>query len=250
MSGLLEGKTAFVTGGARGLGRAIVERFAAEGANGVAFDTESCGQDLPARWLEQRGDVTAESDLQTALAQCANKHGQLDVVVANAGVVPPWRETETLDLEEWDRVFAINVRGVVATIKHAVPLMKTNGGSVVAMGSLNSHRGHESQCAYTASKHAVLGIVRAVAQDLGRYGIRVNALGPGPIATEALVDRVEGRAREGHPDATAVLEAFAAQTPLGRMATAEDVAGAALYLASDLSAGTTGHLVPVDSGLA
>lgn len=250
MSGLLNGKVAFVTGGARGLGRAIIDRFAAEGANGIAFDTESLEQELPSGWFGMCGDVTAESDLQHALARCAEQYGRLDVVVANAGVVPPWRETETLDLDEWDRVFAVNVRGVVATIKHAVPFMKTSGGSIVAMGSLNSHRGHESQCAYTASKHAVLGIVRAVAQDLGRYGIRVNALGPGPIATEALVERVEGRAREGHPDAATVMKTFAAQTPLGRMAMAEDVAGAALYLASDLSAGTTGHLVPVDAGLA
>lgn len=249
MTGLLDGKVAFVTGAARGLGRAIVDEYAASGATGIAFDLDASTRALPAGWFELRGDVTVESDLKSAFATCMDQYARLDVVVANAGLVPPWSETEHLDMDEWDRVFAVNVRGVAATIKHAIPFMKAGGGSVIAMGSLNSHRGHASQCLYTATKHAVLGIVRSVAQDVGRYGIRVNALGPGPIATEALVDRVRVRAKEGHPDPDEVMETFAAQTPLGKMATAEDVAGAALYLASCLSDGTTGHLVPVDSGL-
>src|SRR5262249_54511708 len=173
--------------------------------------------------------------------------GRLDLVVANAGIVPPWRDAEAVDLEEWDRVFAVNVRGVMATIKHAVASMKGRGGSIVAMGSINALLGHGKQLAYTASQHAVLGIVRAAARDVGRFGIRVNALCPGPIATDALLRRVRQRAEEGGPAVEETLRRYG-DTALGRMATAEDVVGAALFLASELSSGVTGQLLCVDAG--
>ena len=197
----------------------------------------------------QRGDVAKEDDVTRTVARVREDFGRLDVAIANAGVVPPWRDTETIDLAAWDWVFAVNARGVMATIKHAVPLMKENGGSIVAMGSTNSWVGHPKQAAYTASKHAVLGIVRAAARDVGRFGIRVNALCPGPVATDALLARVRRRADEGGATVEETLRRYG-ETALGRMVTAEDVVGAALFLASDLSAGITGHLIPVDAGLA
>jgi NAD(P)-dependent dehydrogenase (short-subunit alcohol dehydrogenase family) len=163
--------------------------------------------------------------------------------------VPPWRETEAIDLDDWDAVFAVNVRGVMAAIKHATPLLKREGGTIVAMGSMNSARAHARQCLYTATKHAVLGIVRATALDLGRHGIRVNAVGPGPIATAALLERMRARAASGGPPVEDALRA-AGDTALGRMATEDDVANTVLFLASELSGGTTGALVPVDGGLA
>jgi NAD(P)-dependent dehydrogenase (short-subunit alcohol dehydrogenase family) len=246
---LLEGKVALVTGGAQGLGRAIVEGFAAAGARGLLFDLLPAGDPLPSGWSHQTGDVAKEGDVARAVARVREDFGRLDAVVANAGIVPPWYDTEAIDLAEWDRVFAINARGVMATIKHAVPLMKEHGGSIVAMGSTNSWIGHAKQAAYTASKHAVLGIVRAAARDVGRFGIRVNALCPGPVATEALLARVRRRADEGGATVEETLQRYG-DTALGRMATAEEVVGAALFLASDLSSGITGHLIPVDAGLA
>jgi NAD(P)-dependent dehydrogenase (short-subunit alcohol dehydrogenase family) len=144
---------------------------------------------------------------------------------------------------------AVNVRGVAATLKHAVPHLKTRGGSIVLMASTNAAVSHPRQMLYTASKHAVLGIMRAAALDLGRYGIRVNALAPGPIATEALIGRLDARAAAGGTPADEALAAFATQTPLGRMATAEDVARAAVFLASDMASGVTGRMLPVDAGL-
>ena len=174
------------------------------------------------------------------------RFGRLDTVVANAGLVPPWHDTEAIDLGEWDRAFAVNARGVVATIKHAVPRMKP-GGAIIAMGSTNSWQGHGKQAAYVASKHAVLGIVRAAARDVGRHGIRVNALCPGPIATDALLGRIRRRAETGGASVDETLRRYA-DTPLGRMPTVKDVAGAALFLASDLSSGITGQLIPVDAG--
>ena len=250
MSGILDGKVAFVTGSATGLGRAIVDAFAEAGASGIGFDIVADANSLPPGWIAINGDVGDEENLAAALARTRDEYGRLDSIVANAGIVPPWSDTESIELDEWDRVFAVNVRGVLATIKHAVPLMRDHGGSIIAMGSLNSRRAHGRQCLYTATKHAVLGIVRATALDVGRYGIRVNALGPGPIATEALLDRLRSRTEQGEPPVEAVLERFAGDTALQRMATVSDVAHAAVFLASDLSSGITGQLLPVDAGLA
>jgi NAD(P)-dependent dehydrogenase (short-subunit alcohol dehydrogenase family) len=164
--------------------------------------------------------------------------------------VPAWTETAELDLGELDRVLAVNVRGVAATLKHAVPSLKERGGSVVVMASLNAHRAHPRQHLYTVSKHAVLGLARSAALDLGRFGIRVNALAPGPVATDALLERIALRAAAGGLPVGDALDEAAAETALGRMVTEDDVAGAALFLASDLSAGITGTLIPVDAGLA
>lgn len=249
MSGLLDGRIAFVTGGAVGLGRTIASHLSAAGADGLVLDVVDHCPELPDGWVSLQGDVALESDIERAAAEVAARFGRLDIVVANAGLVPPWHDTENLDLEEWERVFAVNVRGVAATLKHAVPLMKRQGGSIIAMGSLNSRRAHPSQCLYTASKHAVLGIVRAAALDLGRYGIRVNALGPGPVATDALVERVNDRAAKGGPAAEDAFGSYAAETALGRLVSEDDVARVALFLASEASSSITGQILPVDAGL-
>jgi len=248
-TGLLEGKVALVTGGAQGLGRAIAEGFAAAGSRGLLLDLPSASGPAPANWSLRAAEVSHEDDVARVVTQARDEFGRLDVVVANAGVVPPWHDTEQVDLAEWDRVFAVNARGVMATIKHAVPLMTARGGSIIALGSSNSWTGHAKQAAYTASKHAVLGIVRATARDLGRSGIRVNALCPGPVATEALLARIRRRVDEGGATVEDTLARYG-DTALGRMATIADVVGAALFLASDLSSGITGQLIAVDAGLA
>lgn len=248
---LLRGRVALVTGAARGIGNAIARRFASAGACGMATDLDAAATRaaLPEGWNAVVADVRDETSLRDAVAATLARFGRLDVVVANAGVVPPWSETETMDLALWDDVFAVNVRGVMATIKAAVPAMKQRGGSIVVMGSLTSRQGHARQCLYTATKHAVLGIVRCTALDLGRYAIRVNALGPGPIATEALRGRLAKRAAEGGLAVDEALKRHGADAALGRMASETDVANAALYLASDLAAGITGQILPVDAGL-
>lgn len=244
---LLSGRVAFVTGGARGLGAAIARTFASAGAAGAAVDLEL--GPAPDEWMPLEADVTEEADVRRALDATIERFGRLDVVVANAGVVPPWTDTESLDLDELDRVLAVNVRGVAATLKHAVPALRERGGTVIVMASLNAHRAHPRQHVYTVSKHAVLGLVRSSALDLGRFGIRVNALGPGPVLTDALRARFERRAAEGGLSLEDAMREASA-TALGRMVTEQDVARAALFLASDLSAGITGVLLPVDAGLA
>lgn len=245
----LDGRIALVTGTATGLGRTIAREFGAAGACGVGIDIAGQQPELPDDWIAVRGDVADERDLAAAIRQVGERFGRLDIVVANAGLVPPWHDTEDIDLDEWDRVFAVNVRGVAATIKLAVPMMKERGGTIVVMASLTSRQAHPGQCLYVATKHAVLGIVRATALDLGRYGIRVNAIGPGPVATEAFLERVRRRAEAGGPAEEDALRQFDAETALGRIATEADVARTALFLASDMSDGITGQIIPVDAGV-
>jgi len=193
-------------------------------------------------------DVTDERDVEHAVTATVNRFGRLDLVVANAGIVPQWGETSNLDLALLDATLAVNVRGVAATLKHGARVME-DGGSVVVTASINAWHAAPAQGAYTASKHAVLGLVRTAALDLGARGIRVNALGPGPVATAALRERLQTRAAGGGLPLQEALRQAAAGTALGRMVTEDDVAGAALFLASDLSSGITGALLPVDAGL-
>ncbi len=251
MPQLLVNRIVLVTGGCRGIGRAIVECFAGAGSSGTAVDIATAAADWrpPEGYAVQVADVTDEEQIAYAIAEADRRFGRLDIVVANAGVVPPWHETEELDLGEWDRVFAVNARGVAATIKHAVPFMKTRGGAIVVTASVNVLKAHARQLAYTATKHATLGIIRCAALDLGRFNIRVNGIAPGPVATEAMRERMRYRATVGGPVEADALKALAREVPLGRIATERDIANAALFLASDLAGAITGHLLPVAAGL-
>lgn len=246
-SGLLAGRVALVTGGSRGLGAAIVAAFARAGAVGAVVDLEPGA--VEAGWTALAADVTDEHEVEQAVTATVRSFGRLDVVVANAGVVPPWSPTPNLDLAALDRTLAVNVRGVAATLKHGARAMTEHGGSIVVMASMNAWHAFPAQSAYTASKHAVLGLVRTAALDLGAHGIRVNAIGPGPVATDALRKRLATRAREGGLSVEEAVQQAADATALGRMVTGDDVAGVALFLASDLSSGVTGALVPVDAGV-
>ena len=250
MPELLTGRVAVVTGGCRGIGRAIVGILAEHGSTGLAVDLAGAVAEasLPSGYAAHVANVTVEQQIAATFAEAVRRFGRLDIVVANAGIVPPWHETDGLDLAEWDRVFAINARGVAATIKHAVPLMKERGGAIVVTASVNALKAHPRQMAYTATKHATAGIIRTAALDLGRFNIRVNGLAPGPIATAALRERIRYRSTIGGPPEDEALRALAREAPLGRIATEREVAQAALFLASDLASAITGHLLPVDAG--
>jgi NAD(P)-dependent dehydrogenase (short-subunit alcohol dehydrogenase family) len=243
---LVTGRRAVVTGGASGIGAAVAARLAAEGAAGTVLDLPASLEtwSAPTGWSAAEADVTDEAALARALEAAA----PIDILVTAAGIVPPWETTAEVDLERFDRVMAVNARGTLAAIKHATPHL-ADGGAVVAIASLNSWRGDPNIAAYVASKHAVLGIVRAAALDLGRRDIRVNAVGPGPVATKALLERMARRAQAGEPEVDAALAQAAAGTALGRIATADDVASATLFLASELAGAITGHLLPVDGGI-
>ena len=250
MSGLLSGRTALVTGGGSGIGAAVAARFAAEGARGVVLDLPAAleAATLPDGWRGVALDLRDDEGTAAAFAAAAELAPAPELLVAAAGVVPSWATVAELDLAEWDAVMAVNARGLAATFKHVAPRL-ADGGAIVAIASLNAWRGDPNLTTYAASKHAALGIVRSAALDLGRRGIRVNGVAPGPIATEALLDRMRRRAAGGGLPVAEALARAASATALGRIATSEDVAAATLFLASDLAAGVTGHLLPVDGGL-
>lgn len=250
MSLFLQDRIALVTGGSRGLGAAIVKCLAVHGAKGSAVDRDLPQEEtLPAGFIPIKADVTDERSIKAAVDETVARFGRLDIVVANAGIVPPWSETSALDLAQWDEVMAVNARGVLATIKHAVAPLAESRGAIVVMGSINSVLAHPRQLVYSASKHAVLGILRAAALDLGRHGIRVNGVAPGPIATEALLGRIKARAQTGLSEAEA-MTALAGQTALGRLATADEVASTVAFLAGPAAGGITGQLLRVDAGMA
>ncbi len=249
----LDGKTAIVTGGASGIGAAIARRFARAGCR-VAIadrDAKACGE-----VAEEIGgeaiptDVKSEAAVEALMAACEERLGGLDALVNNAGIVPPLqRTTEEVDAALWDEVFAINVRGVILCTKHAVPMLKRSRGSVINMSSVTGWRADPKQIGYSASKHAVIGITEACAQDLGRYGIRVNAICPGPVATEALLSRIAGRvAGTGRTIEDSLAEDFAPKIALGQVTTPEEVAEGALYLASDASRGVSALQLRIDGG--
>jgi NAD(P)-dependent dehydrogenase (short-subunit alcohol dehydrogenase family) len=192
--------------------------------------------------------VTSEDSVRDAVDAAVHQLGGLDTVVLAAGIVPPWQSTAEIDLDVWDRVLAVNTRGVVAVLKHVAPVL-TSGATVTVVGSLNSWRGDPNIAAYAASKHAVLGLVRSAAMDLGRHGVRVNAVGPGPIATEALLGRMADRGARTGRTVDEALAAAAEGTALGRIATAAQVADVIVFLSSGMSAGVTGTLIPVDGGI-
>jgi NAD(P)-dependent dehydrogenase (short-subunit alcohol dehydrogenase family) len=248
-AGLLQGRRTVVTGASRGLGRAIAGAFADEGAEVWIVDLPGA-LDPTQKAAGRLGLDLADPGAEAALAAFAEQLGPVAAVVANAGEVPPWRDVATLERAEWDRVFAVNVWGAAVTLKaFAEGLAASGRGAAVLMASINGFRAHPDQILYTASKHAVIGLMRAATLDLGRRGVRVNALAPGPVATAALRGRVQARAAEGGPPLEEALATFAAQTALGRMATEADVAKAAVLLASDLAAGVTGSVLPVECGL-
>ncbi len=245
---MLAGRVALITGGGRGLGAAIARALAQAGALGTVLDVEV--GECPAGWIAVVADVTVEEQVERAVDEAVARFGRLDIVVANAGVVPRWSDVATLDLDALDRTLAVNVRGVAITLKAGARALKAaGGGSIVVTASMNSWHPAPAQSAYTASKHAVLGLMRVAALDLGADGIRVNAIAPGPVATDALRERLAHRAAEGGLAVDDALREAARSTALGRMVTDDEVANAALFLASDLSSGITGVLLPVDGGI-
>jgi NAD(P)-dependent dehydrogenase (short-subunit alcohol dehydrogenase family) len=244
---LLTGRRVLVTGGANGIGAVVAYRFAEMGAHGVVLDL-AAGGIPPAGWHELRADVRAEDSMREAVAEAARLLGGIDAVVAAAGVVPSWQRPAEMDLDDFDRVLAINARGVANTIKQTASVLGPRS-TITVVASLNSWRGDPNILSYAASKHAALGLVRSAALALGPDGVRVNAVAPGPIATDALRSRMAARQTVTGLPVDNALDQAARATALGRIATAAEVADTIAFLTSELSSGITGQLINVDGGI-
>jgi NAD(P)-dependent dehydrogenase (short-subunit alcohol dehydrogenase family) len=246
--GRLEGKIAVITGANSGIGLASAKRFAAEGAQVVITGRRQSELDkavgiIGGDVLAVQGDVSKLGDLDRLFDTVRSAKGRIDVLFANAGL----GELEPLGKiseESFDKTFDVNVKGTLFTVQKALPLMRP-GGSIILTGSTTGVKGTQAFSVYSASKAAIRNFARSWALDLKGSGIRVNVLSPGPTETPGLTKALE---LTGMGDA--MVAGLVAQTALGRMGEADEVAAVALFLASDDSSLMTGSEVFVDAGQA
>lgn len=262
MSGL-SGRVALITGAGRGTGRSHAERFAEEGADVIAVDVPAAAADLEqtAAAVAQRGrhastglaDVSEFAALKAAVDAGVAELGRLDVVVANAGIHTAQAPTWEITAQSWQQTLDVNVTGVWHTVKAAVPHLGDDGGSIVIISSTNGLRGTANTAHYTASKHAVVGLARTLANELGPRRIRVNTVHPGAVGTAMVLN--EATFKRLRPDLDNPTAADAAEALTSRhllpvpWVEPVDVANAVLFLASDQARYITGTQLVVDAGL-
>lgn len=259
----LRGKVVAVSGAARGTGRVHCQRFADEGADVIAVDAPALGAELGdlATELERKGrrcvaglaDVSDLKTLTAAIDDGVARLGRLDVVVANAGIHLPGAPCWELDPVDWQRTLDVNLTGVWHTVKATVPHIGEQGGSVVIISSTNGIRGTANTAHYTASKHAVVGLARTLANELGPRGIRVNTVHPGAVATPMVLNAATFKRLRpdlDNPTAADAAEVLQARNLLPvPWVEPVDVANAAVFLASDQARYITGTQLVVDAGL-
>ncbi len=233
----LEGKVVIITGGAAGIGRSAVEGFRSEGATVVVWDVTS----------DPKIDVTSRESVEAATAQVIAEHGRIDVLVNNAGIVRDaqlvkWKDGEvlsTMDDATFDAVVNVNLKGVFVCTRAVAPHMIRQGhGVILNASSIVGLYGNFGQTNYAATKAGVISFTQTWARELGRFGIRVNAVAPGFIATEMVAAMPQK-----------VLDAMAGRTPLARLGAPEDIANAYIWLASDAARFISGTVLSVDGGL-
>ena len=243
--GRLKSKTAIVTGGAHGIGRAISERFAEEGAAVFIVDVDPAGQATAATICGQGGeavfvpgDVSLPDEVARAVKQAAGKSGRIDVLCNNAAYLGTWHSATEANQEEWERSWAVTLMGTQHAARAVLPvMMRQKGGSIINISSVQGLVAGRNSAAYTTVKSALLGYTRSVACDYGPHNIRVNAICPGAIQT-----------RISPQPGDELYERQVSKTLLGRVGQPREVAEAALFLASDESSYITGAILPVDGG--
>ncbi|MGB7218767.1 MAG: 3-oxoacyl-ACP reductase FabG [Vicinamibacterales bacterium] len=241
----LSGRIALVTGASRGIGRAIAARLAAQGATVVAAARGDHADDI-VRELTAAGrnaeavslDVTDTAALERLPGEIVGRHGRLDIVVSNAGITRD-QLLMRMKREDWDAVLATNLTAAFVLAQAAVrPMLKQRGGRIIAISSVVGQMGNAGQTNYAASKAGLIGFAKALAREIASRGITVNVVAPGLIDTD--MTRAAGDKAQTN---------WAAQIPLGRLGTPDDVAAAVGFLASDEAAYITGHVLAVNGGM-
>jgi NAD(P)-dependent dehydrogenase (short-subunit alcohol dehydrogenase family) len=245
--GRLDNKVAIITGAGMGMGQAGAILFAREGAKVVVVDWDAGAGEKTVKMIKDAGgeamfvkaDVSKASDVENAVKKAVGAYGKLDIIYNNAAIISRAAFTEDVTEEEWEKIMAVNLKGVWLGMKYAIPeMLKRGSGSIINTASQCGDRGTRNLSPYCAAKGGVLALTRVTAMELAKKKIRVNALNPGiintPMARTAPPEQVEG---------------FKKIIPQGRLGEPEEVAYAALFLASDDSSHVTGHTLVVDGGI-
>ena len=256
---LLNDKVAIITGGGRGIGRAIARRFASEGASvlvaartskevsAVAAEIQAAGQ----RAAAISADVAQESGCQKIVEEARKRFGQIDILVNNAGLLGPVKAAEEISPAEWDEVIAVNLRGPFLLSRLVLPEMYRRGsGVIINISSVAAKAAFQWNSSYAASKAGLVGLTRTLAAESARKGVRVNAICPGPVAeTEMSQALGQALAERLQMDAEKLFQGFLQGILQGRAQTADEVAAAALFLASSEASAITGQTMNVDGGM-
>lgn len=249
----LQDKIAIVTGATGGIGLEAVKLFVAEGARVVLVDLDEAALDAAVNTVGAEhasacvADVSDPAQARAYVSAAVERYGRLDVLFANAGIEGEVAPIPEYDLDTYERVMAVNVRGVMLGLKFAMPVMaETGGGSIVITSSLAGLRGTQRLSAYVASKHAVVGLMKVAALEGASKGIRVNTINPSPIATRMIESLEQGYGAE---NLERVQSKLRAAVPLKRYGEPREVANLALFLASDESSYCTGNTYSVDGGM-
>ena len=253
-----EGRVILITGAASGFGAGAARRFAEEGARLVLADVNAAGLEAVtgalraggAEVLARPADVTLEAQVQALVAAAVEHFGRLDVAINNAGIGQPFTPLDATPVEDFDRIVAVNARGVFLCMKHEAAVMKGQGGGVILnMASAAGLAGAGHLAAYAAAKHAVVGLTRSGADELARHGIRVNALCPAFAETPLFDDMAGQFATRAGVDADDARRRITARVPMGRTATAAEVVQAMLWTCAEDNSFMTGQAVAIDGGL-
>jgi NAD(P)-dependent dehydrogenase (short-subunit alcohol dehydrogenase family) len=248
------GKVALITGGGGGIGRATALGFALRGAKVMIVDADADSGQATVDIIAQRGatagfvhaDVSKSASVQDYVEKTLAAYGHIDAFFNNAGIEGEVVPIQDYDEEVFDRVIAVNLKGVFLGIRHVLPVMlKQRSGVIVNTASVAGLFGAPGMPAYVASKHGVLGLTKVASIDAAAFGVRVNAICPGPVETR-MMRSLESQRNPNDPES--VHAAYAAGIPTGRYALPEEIAGAVLYLCSDLSGDVTGTHIVIDGG--
>ncbi|MFT3799732.1 MAG: SDR family oxidoreductase [Burkholderiaceae bacterium] len=249
----MKDKVALITGGAGGIGAAAARLFADEGAKVVIVDLDDAALEAALREIDHpavtslAADVSDDAQMREVVTAVVARHGRLDAFFANAGIEGRVSPLTEYPVDMFDRVFAVNVRGVFLGLKYAIPVMQRGGGGSIAItSSVAGFRGSPGLSAYSGSKHAVVGLMRSAAKEVAASGVRVNTIHPSPIETR-MMRSIEQGAVPGDGDRAKAK--FASAIPAGRYGTPQEVAQLALFLLSDESRFITGACYSIDGGI-